>query len=198
MIRTESEYKAAQKQLAQATKVLDEQLQKYRTEGFTEEQAQRLIAPSLTYARQCQEELAFYEQLLRGEMPSTETLSSIGQMLVALRIVSGITQRELASRLAVSEAVVSRDEKNEYHGVTMQKAQRIVDALQGRVQVQWSPARMSPVQASPQGYAVPVASQPFYSPVQAAFSEVAGAQVSQADAYIVAVSTPSARKKRDR
>ncbi len=56
-------------------------------------------------------------------------LDGIGQLLVALRIAQGITQRELAERLGVHGSQVSRDERNEYHGVTVERVQRILDAL---------------------------------------------------------------------
>jgi len=48
---------------------------------------------------------------------------------VALRIALGLTQRELAERLGVHESQVSRDERNEYHAVTVERASRILDAL---------------------------------------------------------------------
>src|SRR2546421_13058436 len=38
---------------------------------------------------------------------------SIGQLLIAARIANGMSQRELADRLGVSETQVSRDERNE-------------------------------------------------------------------------------------
>jgi transcriptional regulator with XRE-family HTH domain len=56
-------------------------------------------------------------------------------LLIALRIAAGMTQRQLADRLDVSEAQVSRDERNEYHGITVERAQRIIDALGAGVTV---------------------------------------------------------------
>ena len=49
--------------------------------------------------------------------------------MVALRIAQGVTQRELARRLGVSESQVSRDERNEYFGITLERATRVVEAL---------------------------------------------------------------------
>ena len=51
-----------------------------------------------------------------------QNFSGIGRLLIALWIAKGLTQRELAERLEVSETQVSRDERNEYHGVTRAKA----------------------------------------------------------------------------
>jgi transcriptional regulator with XRE-family HTH domain len=42
----------------------------------------------------------------------------------------------LAGRLGISEAVVSRDERNEYHGITVDRAQRVLDALNASVVTQ--------------------------------------------------------------
>ena len=44
--------------------------------------------------------------------------------------ILGITQhRDLADRLGVHESQVSRDERNEYHGVTVDLANRVLEAL---------------------------------------------------------------------
>ena len=52
------------------------------------------------------------------------------------RIANGLSQRELADRLAdrlgVSEPQVSCDECNEYHGITIERAQRILDLPAGQ------------------------------------------------------------------
>jgi ABC-type Zn uptake system ZnuABC Zn-binding protein ZnuA len=45
----------------------------------------------------------------------------------------GISQKELADRLAVNISQVSRDESNEYHGISLDRAQRILDALGERL-----------------------------------------------------------------
>jgi transcriptional regulator with XRE-family HTH domain len=49
--------------------------------------------------------------------------------LIAARIAQGLSQRELAERLGVHETQVSRDERNEYHGITVERADRILEAL---------------------------------------------------------------------
>lgn len=60
-------------------------------------------------------------------------VSHIGRLLIGMRIARGMTQRQLADRLGVSESVVSRDERNEYHGITLERAQRVLDALESSV-----------------------------------------------------------------
>jgi transcriptional regulator with XRE-family HTH domain len=60
-------------------------------------------------------------------------LEDLGAALVAFRLASGMTQKELARRLDVSASQVCRDERNEYQGVSVEKAKRILDALGARV-----------------------------------------------------------------
>jgi transcriptional regulator with XRE-family HTH domain len=40
-----------------------------------------------------------------------------------------MTQRQLAEQMGVNESAVSRDERNEYHGITVERAKRVLDAL---------------------------------------------------------------------
>ncbi len=78
---------------------------------------------------QLEEEVKSYERLRRGDLGELQNLHGLGRTLVALRIALGLTQRELAERLEVHESQVSRDERNEYHGITVDRASRILDAL---------------------------------------------------------------------
>ncbi|WP_107727110.1 helix-turn-helix domain-containing protein [Desmospora activa] len=47
----------------------------------------------------------------------------------SVRIYRGLTQAELARRLKVSPSQVSMDESNEYHGISVQKLERIMKVL---------------------------------------------------------------------
>jgi transcriptional regulator with XRE-family HTH domain len=60
-------------------------------------------------------------------------LRGLGQLLIALRVAQGISQRELARRLGVHESQVSRDERNEYFGITLERAVKVLDALNVRL-----------------------------------------------------------------
>ena len=57
------------------------------------------------------------------------TLTSIGRWLIGARIAKGWSLSQLADALDVSVQQVSRDETNEYRGITTERAQRILDAL---------------------------------------------------------------------
>jgi hypothetical protein len=49
-------------------------------------------------------------------------------LLIASRIAQGIFQRELPRRLSVRETQVSRDERNKYFGITLERDAKILDA----------------------------------------------------------------------
>ena len=87
------------------------------------------MQPLLSFRAQLVEGVEWYDHVRRRSFPEINSLTQIGRLLIALRIANGISQHELAKRLGVSESIVSRDERNEYHGITIEQAQRILDAL---------------------------------------------------------------------
>jgi hypothetical protein len=74
-----------------------------------------------------------YERLKRGEFEELENLRGLGNLLISLRIAQGMSQRELARRLDLHELQVSRDGRNEYFGITLERAIKILDALNVRL-----------------------------------------------------------------
>lgn len=64
-----------------------------------------------------------------GDLRPLCRLTQIGRWLIGARIALRLTQQELAERLEVSATQVSRDERNDYHGITVERAQRILEAL---------------------------------------------------------------------
>ena len=78
---------------------------------------------------QFSEEVESYERLKRGEFDDLENFRGLGQLLISIRIAQGLSQRELAKRLDVHELQVSRDERNEYFGITLERAMKVLDAL---------------------------------------------------------------------
>ncbi|HLX62041.1 MAG TPA: helix-turn-helix transcriptional regulator [Planctomycetota bacterium] len=129
MIRNEAEYKEAVKRLEAEKTRLSEHKRRLRKTGLTSEQCQRVLDPLKSFHLQLAEEVESYERLKRGDIAELKNLHGLGQALVAVRIARGLTQRELAKRLGVDESQVSRDERNDYHGVTVERASRILDAM---------------------------------------------------------------------
>lgn len=130
MIRNENEYQEAVRRLREERDRLEEHRRRLEDEmGLTSAEVKRALDPFRSFHEQLTEEVESYERLKRGEMGELRNLHGLGQTLVALRIALGLTQRELAARLGVHESQVSRDERNEYHAVTVERASRILDAL---------------------------------------------------------------------
>ena len=91
------------------------------------------IDPLESFHLQLKEEVEAYERLKRGEFEELDNLRGVGHLLISSRIAQGISQRELARRLGVHETQVSRDERNEYFGITLERAAKILDALNVRL-----------------------------------------------------------------
>jgi ribosome-binding protein aMBF1 (putative translation factor) len=133
MIRSESEYQEAVKRLSEEQKRLGEHRARLKETGLTDEEIKRVIDPMESFYLQFKEEVESYERLKRGEFEELDNLRGLGHLLTALRIAQGVSQRELAKRLEVHESQVSRDERNEYFGVTLERAGRILEALNVRL-----------------------------------------------------------------
>jgi len=89
-----------------------------------------------SFHEQLKEEVEAYERMKRRDFGSLYRLTSIGRWLIGLRIAKGWTQAELAKRLDVSQAQVSRDENNEYHGITVERAQKILEVFDTRIRIE--------------------------------------------------------------
>ena len=129
MIRNETEYREAVKRIKEESKRLMDQQKKLGEMDLSREQIKRAMDPMRSFHEQLKEEVASYERLRRREFEEVRNFAGIGQLLIALRIAQGLSQRELAFRLEVHESQVSRDERNEYRGITMERAERVLEAL---------------------------------------------------------------------
>jgi hypothetical protein len=129
VIRSEKEYREAVERLRQDEEVLALQKEKLEELALSEEEVRRALEPMLSFRAQLEEEVGWYERVRRRDFGIIRDLSAVGTLLIALRIANGLSQRELAEKLGVSEAQVSRDERNEYHGITVDRAQRVLDAM---------------------------------------------------------------------
>jgi DNA-directed RNA polymerase specialized sigma subunit len=149
MIRSEAEYQEALHRLEQDRIVAAAQRDALVASGLSPAEVEHAMEPLRSFQAQLEEEVAWYEDVRRRNFPAIRRLTHIGRLLIALRIANGLTQRELAERLGVSEAVVSRDERNEYHGITVERAQRILDALGASVVTQVEEGASSPRPPAP-------------------------------------------------
>lgn len=129
MIRSEPEYQRALQRLDEDQEVIEAQRNVFLEQGLTTEEAEKALEPMISFRAQLEDEVRWYERVRRRDFGVLENLSALGTTLIALRIANGFSQKELADRLGVSEAQVSRDERNEYHGITIERAQKVLDAM---------------------------------------------------------------------
>ncbi len=133
MIRNDAEYREAIERIRAEKARLQELRKKLKAQGLDQQQLKRVLDPMQSFHDQLREEAESYERLQRGEFEELRNFEGVGRLLIALRIAKGISQRELAERLGVHESQVSRDERNEYHGITLERANRILEALGAEV-----------------------------------------------------------------
>ena len=129
MIRNENEYQEATRRIQEEKDRLQKHRKHLEEMGLSKDELKLALDPLRSFHEQLAEEVVSYERLKRGEMAEIMNLRGLGQVLVGLRISLGLTQPELAEQLGVHESQVSRDERNEYHGITVDRASRILDAL---------------------------------------------------------------------
>ena len=129
MIKTEREYLEAKQRLEAEFKKIAEHKNKMKKAGLTKDQVKLALDPLSSFALQLHEEVEEYEKLKRGQFDIIENLNGLGHTLVALRIFKGVKQKELADKMNVTESQVSRDERNEYHGASIEKIQKVLNAL---------------------------------------------------------------------
>lgn len=133
MIRNEAEYQEASARLASERSRLAEHRARLKETGLSDDEIKRVIDPMESFHLQLKEEVESYERLKRGEFEELENLRGLGHLLISLRIAQGMSQRELARRLDVHESQISRDERNEYFGITLERAIKVLDALNVRL-----------------------------------------------------------------
>ena len=139
MIKTDKAYNSALLRLKGDSAHLTEKREALMHEGLDTEQIDRVLEAEVSFHLQLREEVEWYESVRRGDFQAASNLQDVGRLLIALRIASGTTQRDLATMLGVHESLVSRDERNEYYGITLQRAQEIIDILSGRIEIVMQP-----------------------------------------------------------
>lgn len=142
MIRTDSEYRQTVSQLAGFASRLHQKTQQLKEMQLTEEQIEKATEADKMFYAQLAEEVKCYERLCRGdtgELNQFFELRDMGKLLIALRIFRGFKQSDLAARLGVDPSQVSRDERNEYHGITVQRVVKITEALGVELKCKYEP-----------------------------------------------------------
>ncbi|WP_058306343.1 helix-turn-helix domain-containing protein [Gracilibacillus massiliensis] len=129
MIKTESAYREAVQKLKQDKAFIESEKNRFVEMGLEKEHIELAIQPYVSFHEQLKEEVDYYERIKRGEFDTVINLRTIGNTLIAYRIYIGMSQNELAEKLGVSPSQVSRDERNEYYGATIERIQQVMEAM---------------------------------------------------------------------
>jgi DNA-directed RNA polymerase specialized sigma subunit len=129
VIKNESAYQKAVEKLAEDLEYIEQEKARLKSLGLDGEQIEAAIQPLVCFHQQLKEEVAYYEAIKRGVFNPIHRLTDIGKSLIAYRIYINMTQAELADKLEVSEAQVSRDERHEYYGASIDKIEKVMAAM---------------------------------------------------------------------
>jgi ribosome-binding protein aMBF1 (putative translation factor) len=140
MIQSESEYKEAIRRLKVQDQLLSAQRQEFEVMNLGDDEIERTMDPLRSFRQQLAEVIESYDRLKRGEFDEIRNLRGIGHLLIAARIYRGLSQRGLAERLGDHKSQISRDKRNEYHNITLERATRIIEVLSVEVSSHVEPA----------------------------------------------------------
>ena len=122
MIRSDADYRDAIARSRKSAERLVNYREELRGQGLSPEEVERAVGFAVNLLDDLNGEIGSYERIKNGDLSGFKTLRDIGELLIAARLACGLGQRELAVRLGIHESQVSRDEKNEYQGVSGPRA----------------------------------------------------------------------------
>lgn len=129
MIKSEKEYQMARSRLKDEQEAINKTRLKLEKEGLTNDQVKRVLDPMVSFRLQLEEEVLTYEQIKRGNIAAIENFDGLGRSLIAMRISSGKSQKELADEIGMEQSNLSRLERNEYFGAKPELITKIIVAL---------------------------------------------------------------------
>jgi DNA-binding XRE family transcriptional regulator len=129
MIKNETAYQKALEKMKQDNDFIAKEKIRFKEMELNEEQINMAVEPLISFHEQLEEEVEYYERVKRGLFNPIHKFTDIGKSLIAFRIYMNMTQAELARKLDVSEAQISRDERNEYYGATTEKIETVMSAM---------------------------------------------------------------------
>ncbi len=136
MIRNDAEYKFFSQQLkAQKLKIAVYQKRKNPLK-LTRSANQQVLKKLISIHDILMNKVNDHKNFKKGVFRRLENLNDIAFLLIALRIARGLSQKKLAEILGVSAAQVSRDEKNYYSSVSLERAHKTCKALKVKFNIE--------------------------------------------------------------
>ncbi len=129
MIRSDAEYGKAKRDLELALALLEEERAYWLDQGMSEHEASSMTEPMRLRVAELKDRIMLFERVREGDLSMFSGHEDVGKALIAARIAKGRTQREFAELVGSHESQVSRDEKNEYHGVGEDRLRDVMNAV---------------------------------------------------------------------
>lgn len=139
MIRTENERKEAESRIKAEEGRITDLRARLIEQGLDEASIKRVVDPLLSFQVQLKEEVEAFQKMQEGDFGVIKNLRDFGRILIGLRIYAGLSQRKLAALLEVDESQVSRDERNEYRNITIERASKMFELLHAAVTLEVKP-----------------------------------------------------------
>jgi transcriptional regulator with XRE-family HTH domain len=136
MIRSEAEYRDAVARAQRAAERLIQYREELRAKGLSPDEIEKAVGSTVSIQDDLHEEIGRYRRFKAGDLGDFKGLREIGQLLIAARLARGLSQRELSERLAIHESQVSRDERNEYQGISVDRAAQVLEVLSIDLEIQ--------------------------------------------------------------
>ena len=132
MIRSETEYQKAILRVKHEKELIEKAKKNLKNSGLKSKEIERALNPLLSFRAQLEEEIETYEKIKRGDFETIENFDGLGRSLIALRINKNMSQKDLADKLKIAESQISRYEKNEYRGISIERVNEILNALHAK------------------------------------------------------------------
>ena len=133
MIKYESELKATERKVRELERQIDHVVDDLRSANLAEAEIAVATGEQVRELDDLREQIHWFNEAKKGKTVARCNFRDIGRFLVALRLSKGFSQQDLAALLKVSPAQISKDELREYRGVSIERAMKILDALEAKI-----------------------------------------------------------------
>lgn len=139
IINTEKEYQRTLNLVQEADKEEKKEIKvlKKKYKGKSLKMGLEMLKTQYALRDQMKDQLKEYESIKKGEIPEyMKKFDNFGLLLIALRIKKGWSQSQLARSMNIKPSQVSRNERNEYHGVSLPTIKKILKTLGYRFKIE--------------------------------------------------------------
>jgi ribosome-binding protein aMBF1 (putative translation factor) len=137
MIKNEREYKISKGWLNKFAASLETARKRKPKDNNDAERLKVRVDGLESQHQELQEDLAAYEALKSGKAQSfvVYSLAELPSVLIKARVARGLTHKELAEKLGVSEKQVQRDEANDYRAAGLHRLITLAEVLNVKLEV---------------------------------------------------------------